>query len=85
MKEFTYTITDELGIHARPAGLLVKETGKFKSNIALECNGKTADAKKIFSIMSLAAKHGDKISVKIEGDDEIEACEKLEVFFKSNF
>lgn len=84
MKEFTYTITDELGIHARPAGLLVKEASVYKSNITLECNGKSADAKKIFSVMSLGAKCGNEITVKADGNDELEASLGLEEFFKKN-
>ena len=47
MKEFTYTITDEQGIHARPAGLLVKEAAGFASAITIEKDGKKVDAKRI--------------------------------------
>ena len=46
MKEFKYVITDELGIHARPAGLLVKEAKQFASTITLACGEKKAAAKK---------------------------------------
>ncbi|MBQ8525892.1 MAG: HPr family phosphocarrier protein [Clostridia bacterium] len=84
MKEFTYTITDELGIHARPAGLLVKEAGKYNSRVTIECNGKSADGKKIFSVMSLGVKCGNTLTVKLEGDDEVEASMGMEEFFKKN-
>ena len=53
MKEFNYHVTDPVGIHARPAGLLVKEAAKFKSNISLTKEGKTVDAKKIMAVMAL--------------------------------
>ena len=81
MKEFIYTITDKLGIHARPAGMLVKEASKFKSTIQIEKNEKKGDAKKIFSVMSLAIKYDDEIKIIVNGEDENEACEELKSFF----
>lgn len=56
MTEFKYVITDELGIHARPAGMLVKEAKKFASTIKLATAAKTVDAKGIMGVMSLGAK-----------------------------
>ena len=44
MKSFSYTVKDELGIHARPAGMLVKEVKNFKSKVTLEKDGKVIDA-----------------------------------------
>lgn len=85
MKEFICEIKDPVGIHARPAGLLVREASKFKSKITLEKEGKEADAKKLFSVMSLAAKCDDRITVKIEGEDEELAAEKIRSFFSENF
>ena len=84
MKELSYVIKDEIGIHARPAGNLVKLIKDAKSQITIECRGKTADAKKIFSILSLAVKCNDKIRVKIEGDDETEIYEKLSKYLNEN-
>lgn len=84
MKIFEYTINDTNGIHARPAGMLVKEAAKFNSDIVLEAKGKNADAKKIFAVMSMNIKCGEKLTVKIEGSDEAEAENKLLEFFKSN-
>ena len=84
MKDFTYVIKDSVGIHARPAGLLVKKAMEFKSEILLECKGKTADAKKIFSVMGLAAKCGDDVIVKVSGEDETRAADEMEQFFKEN-
>ena len=63
MKEFTYTIKDSVGIHARPAGLLVKCASMFKSEILLTKGEKCVDAKKIFSVMTLGAKQGDEVTI----------------------
>ena len=84
MKTFEYTITDELGIHARPGGELVKVAKPFASTIKLECNGKTADAKRLIAVMSLGAKQGHTVKVSIDGSDEGDAAAKLESFFKEN-
>ncbi len=84
MKEFTYTIQDADGIHARPAGLLVKEAGKFQSEITLSCGEKTGDAKRIFSVMSMGVKCGHILTVKVAGSDEDAAVLTLERFFQEN-
>ena len=84
MKTFDYTITDALGIHARPGGELVKVAKPFASKITLSCNEKTADAKRLIAVMSLGAKQGHVVSVSIEGDDEDSAAETMEKFFKDN-
>ena len=77
MKTFDYTIRDENGIHARPAGKLVKKAGEFQSEIKIVCGGKAADAKRIFSVMGLGVKQGDTIAVEAEGADEEAASEAL--------
>ena len=84
MKTITYTIKDELGIHARPAGALVKEASKYKSTIVLSKNDKTADLKKIFSLMGLNVKYNDTITVTASGEDENEAITAIEDFLKNN-
>lgn len=84
MKQFEYVITDELGIHARPGGDLVKIAKGFSSSIKLECNGKSADAKRLIAVMSLGAKQGHALSVTVEGDDEETASTTLSEFFKNN-
>lgn len=85
MKEFTYTITDDAGIHARPAGLLVKEADKFKSDIEIQtASGKSADAKRLFAIMGLGVAKGDTITVKADGDDEELATTALSDFLKGS-
>ena len=84
MKEFTYVITDEIGIHARPAGMLVKEAKAFTSKVTLEANGKSADATKLMAVMSLGVKNGAEVVIKAEGEDEDAAIAKMEEFMKEN-
>lgn len=84
MRGFDYTIKDELGIHARPAGELVKLAKKFESDIKITGNGREADAKRIFSVMGLAVKQGQNVEVSANGVDETEAAAELESFFQNN-
>lgn len=84
MREFQYVITDPEGIHARPAGELVKEAKKFECSVKLTKDGKTGDCKKIFGIMGLAVKNGNEVTMTFEGADEDAACEALETFMKAN-
>ena len=84
MQQFSYVITDEIGIHARPAGMLVKEAKNFKSKITLSGKEKTADATKLMAVMSMGIKCGDTVEVSIEGEDEAAAAAAIETFFKEN-
>lgn len=84
MKEFKYVITDPEGIHARPAGLLVKKANEFTSTVMIGKGEKSADAKRIFGVMGLGAKKGEEIFMTAEGDDEEAAIAALEAFFKEN-
>ncbi|MDE7016589.1 MAG: HPr family phosphocarrier protein [Lachnospiraceae bacterium] len=84
MKEFQYVIQDPIGLHARPAGLLVKQAGAFQSKVTLTCGGKSADARKLIMLMSLGIKQGMEVTCQIEGEDEDTAAEALEKFFQEN-
>jgi phosphocarrier protein len=84
MKTFDYTITDPVGIHARPAGLLVKEAKQYDSVITVTKDGKSADAKKLMVLMSLGVKKDDTVTVSVEGGDEEAVAAKIEEFFKNN-
>ena len=84
MKSIEYTIKDPNGVHARPAGMMVKEASKFESEITICLNGKEADAKKIFAVMSMNIKSGETISIKANGKDEEEAITAMQEFLKSN-
>ena len=84
MKSFSYTIHDEMGLHARPAGLFVKAAQQYDSKIAVSANGKSADAKKLFAVMGLAVKQGTNITLTVEGSDEAKAALEFEAFLKKN-
>lgn len=84
MKSFEYIITDELGIHARPAGNLVNQSKNFESIINITLADKTVSAKSIMAIMTLGAKKSDKILITIEGSDENEAYDVLLDFMAKN-
>lgn len=84
MKEFSYVITDEIGIHARPAGLLVKEAKKYESKIVISTDGKQAEATKLMAVMGLGVKCGQTVNVEITGADEEKAYEGIAAFFKEN-
>lgn len=84
MKSFEYTVTDPVGIHARPAGNLAKEAKKYDSVIKITKDGKTAEAKKLMMLMGLGVKQGDTITVTIEGGDEEAVAAQMEEFFKNN-
>lgn len=84
MKKFEYTIKDELGIHARPAGMLVKEVKKYGSKITLSAKGKTTDAGKLMMLMGMGIKQGDTVTVSAEGEDEDTAIAAMEKFFSEN-
>ena len=84
MKEFKYVIKDELGIHARPAGLLVQKAKEFESDIKISVNEKSASARSIIGIMSLGVKCGSEITVTASGPDENDAAMAIESFLKEN-
>lgn len=84
MKEFKYVITDAEGIHARPAGELVKAAKEFSSKITITKDGKSGDCMKIFGVMALAVKCGNEVTITVEGEDEEAAAAKIEEFMKSN-
>lgn len=85
MESFKYVIKDELGLHARPAGLLVKEAQKMDSKITLKKGGAEADLKKIFAIMKLCVKQGDEVEITVDGGAEQENCEFIKKFFEEHF
>jgi len=84
MKFFTYTITDELGIHARPAGMLAKAAATVKSTVTIDNGAKKADARRLMQIMNMGVKNGHTVTVTVEGEDEDTAVAAMEEFFKTN-
>lgn len=84
MKKFEYAVRDEVGIHARPAGLLVKEAKKYESKISITKDGKSAEATKLMALMGLGVKCGDTVEVTVDGSDEDTAFEGMKAFFEAN-
>lgn len=84
MKSFSYVIRDEVGIHARPAGLLVKEAKKYQSKVVINKAGKKAEATKLMALMSLGVKCGDTVEVEVSGTDEEAAFEGIRAFFENH-
>lgn len=85
MKQFTYTVKDPEGIHARPAGLLVKKAKEYQSAVTIVKDGRDANAKQIFGIMGLAVKCGEEITFIVEGEDEEKAYAEVLDFVNENF
>lgn len=79
------TLQNETGLHARPAGELAKLASAFKSNINLNVDGKTVNAKSILGIMSLGIKANTEIEIECDGGDEKEAMEKILEAFNNKF
>ena len=81
MQSFTYTITEPVGIHARPAGLLVKEIKNYQSTVTVTKGDKSVNALKLMALMGMGIKCGDTVTVRIEGADEDTAAPAMEKFF----
>ncbi len=84
MKTFNYTIKDEVGIHARPAGLLAKKAKEFESTITIQKGEKSVNATKLMMLMGLGVKCGETVTITVEGADEEKAAVEMEAFFNEN-
>lgn len=82
MIEFSYVITEEVGLHVKLAGVLAKEAEKFKSKITISKEGKEVNGKKLFGIVGLGIQKGHSITIKVDGEDEEMAANMLEDLFK---
>ncbi len=82
-KEFT--IENEVGLHARPASVLVQTANRFVSTITIKRDSENANAKSIINVLSLGVEKGTKITIEIEGEDEKEAMEAITSLIKNNF
>jgi len=85
MVEKTINVQNKLGIHARPAALLVRTASKFSSDIFLVKNGQEINGKSIMSVMAIAAEFGSEIIIRAVGEDEDQAVEKLIELFNNKF
>ena len=84
MKEFTHVIADPLGLHARPAGMLVKACAGYASAVTITAPTGKADAKRLMAVMRLAAKQGMELTVSVAGADEEKAAAELQAFLQAN-
>ncbi|NOX36286.1 MAG: HPr family phosphocarrier protein [Calditrichaeota bacterium] len=80
-----FKINNKYGLHARPAALLVKTAGRFKSDIKVAKDGYVVNGKSLMGVMTLAAEPGSEIEVTIEGEDEQQAMEAIEELITKNF
>ena len=84
MKTSSYTITDPVGIHARPAGMLAKKAAGFKSTVTVIKGEKKADTRRLMALMGLGIKCGETITVQAEGEDEQAAADEIKAFLTEN-
>ena len=85
MKSFNYVIKEELGLHARPAGILAKQAKGYESKVTITKAGKSAEATRLLAVMARAVKQGEEVTVDVEGADEDKAVEEIKAFFEANF
>ena len=84
MKVFDYTVKDPEGIHALPAGGLIKLAGTFNCSITAQGNGSSVDLKHLFGVMSLGIKCGETITISCDGEDEERAEAALLRYLQDN-
>lgn len=85
MQSFTYTIKDEMGLHARPAGQMVKLIKNMPAQVTIRCGERSADGRKLFAIMAMAVNQGETVTVEVDGDSEDALCGELLEFFRTNY
>lgn len=77
MKEVKLVIKNETGLHARPAAMVVAEAGKYKCNLTIKKGEREVNIKSILGLLSLGASKGDEITLKADGEDEVQAAETI--------
>ena len=86
MVQRTVVIRNTLGIHARPAALLVQGASRFKSEVFLSKGAvQRINGKSIMGVMMLAAEQGAEVTIETDGEDEGEAMEAMASLLESNF
>ncbi|OGS17934.1 MAG: phosphocarrier protein HPr [Elusimicrobia bacterium RIFOXYA2_FULL_50_26] len=85
MQERTALVRNKLGLHARPAALMVQAAARFKSRIKILKDDQEVDGKSIMGLMTLAAAHGANVRIMAEGDDEIDAANAIVALFETGF
>ena len=85
MKSATYTITNKMGIQARPAAYSAKLVGKHKSDVTIATATKKANGKSVLMLTTLGAKNGTEVTLTVSGEDEEEVFTQLDDMFKNHF
>ena len=83
--ETNLVITNKVGLHARPARLLVQTAAQFQARISVQCGEKTANAKSILGVLKLGAARGDTLVLHAEGEDAEQAVETLTSLARRKF
>lgn len=85
MVEKILTVKNRAGIHARPAAIIAQTSSKFQSEITLEREDATVNAKSIMGVITMAAGYNTQLTLKVEGSDEVAAAAAIEALFESKF
>jgi phosphocarrier protein len=80
-----FTISNKLGLHARPSALVTKTAARFKSEVWMTRAGRRVNAKSIMGVMMLAAGYGAQVAVDVDGEDEAAAMEAIGGLIESKF
>ena len=83
--EQTFTLRNKVGLHARPAGLLVQTAARFVAATQVACNGRVADAKRILQVLQLGAEYGAELHVTAVGVDAAEALAAIGALIVGRF
>lgn len=83
--EIQLTLRNPEGLHARPAGLLVKTANQFKAKVEIAFNGKNVNAKSVFSLMSLGLVANSQFTLRAEGEDAETALASLRQLVENQF
>lgn len=84
MEKFSYTIVNELGLHARPAGRIIKLLRDYDCQVSIKKNEQTVNAKSISSLMKLNVKQDDEVELIFDGGDEKDAVQTVKEYFVEN-
>jgi len=83
--EDTFEVLNELGLHARPATRIVQTAARFRSEVVLERDGQSANAKSVMGVLLLLCPKGTRVVVRAEGDDAAETVAAIGELFRSRF
>ncbi|SHO45299.1 HPr family phosphocarrier protein [Anaerocolumna xylanovorans] len=84
MLSFVYTIKDKQGVHARPAGLLVKSVKELDSKVTIQKGEEATEGTRLMALMGMGIKCGEEVTVIAEGGDEEKSLAAMRLFFEEN-